>query len=428
MTKLLHKPLRVFAIYALIVLLVSIPVYVLVIDFIWTTELDENNWLTLQHTREKLEARQFSEDEIEKINSIWGELQPGVSIAKTTKRNAPKDSIYDVIRANAYDYDDEVDRFRGLISYTEINGVPYLLTIETNLEESDETFMAIAVITLLFFVILILGFIILNRRIATKTWKPFYHTLRSLQSFELSKDQSLQLPETDIQEFNELNQSLEQLVQNNVATYNLQKSFTENASHELQTPIALLKSKLDLLLQEENVTPEISEILSAIEAPLARLSRINKNLLVLAKVENHQYNDRESLDVEEYTQSAHSLFEDYLTDKNLSFTLEVTEDLIVQANSFLLETLLHNLFSNAIRHTAAGGQINIKLENGKLLFSNTGIEALNTQHLFERFSMSTKNKISSGLGLSIIKEIAGKYNWTVEYAFENGFHTFSVNL
>ena len=426
MTKLLHKPLRVFAIYALIVLLVSIPVYVLVIDFIWTTELDENNWLTLQHTREKLKFRQYSEDEIEKINSIWGELQPGVSITKTERQSASKDSVYEAIRPNTYDIDDEEDRFRGLISYVEINEIPYQLTIETNVEEWDETFMAITVITLLFFVILISGFIILNRRIATKTWKPFYHTLRSLQSFELSKDQSLNLPETNIEEFSEMNHSLEQLVQNNVATYKLQKSFTENASHELQTPIALLKSKLDLLLQEENVTPEISQILSAIEAPLARLSRINKNLLVLAKVENHQYNERESLDLEEYIQSAHSLFEDYLADKNLSFQLAISEDLIVQANSFLLETLLHNLFSNAIRHTAAGGQIHVKLDNEKLSFSNSGIEALDTQHLFERFSMSARNKVSSGLGLSIIKEIAGKYGWKVEYAFERGFHTFSV--
>ena len=82
MTKLLNKPLKVFTIYALIILVISIPAYVLVVDFIWITELDENNWLTLQYTKNKLEAETFTEDDLEKINHIWGELQPGVSISK----------------------------------------------------------------------------------------------------------------------------------------------------------------------------------------------------------------------------------------------------------------------------------------------------------------------------------------------------------
>ena len=428
MTRLLQKPLKVFAWYALIVLLVSIPVYVLVIDFIWTTELDENNWLTLQHTRRKLEVREFTDDEIEKINTIWGALQPGVSIQKAPQNHGQEDSIYEVIRPNLFDYNDAEDRFRGLVSYVKIKGEPYKLTIETNVEEWDETFVAIAITTLIFFVILIVGFIFLNRSIAAKTWKPFYNTLRNLQAFELSRDQKLSLPETDIEEFHELNHSLEQLVEKNVTAYKLQKSFTENASHELQTPIALLKSKLDLLLQERDVTPEISEILNAIEAPLARLSRINKNLLVLAKVENQQYDEKEKLDLMAYIESARTLFEDYIADKDLSIKVSISEAFVIEAHSFLLETLLHNLFSNAIRHTETGGQICISLEDQRLSFSNTGFEMLNPEHLFERFSIASRNKISSGLGLAIIKEIAGKYHWEIDYRFENEYHTFSVGF
>ena len=424
MTRLLNKPLKTFAIYSLIILVVSIPVYVFVVDYIWINELDENNWLTLQHTKQKLQSKQFTNDEIEQINYIWGELQPGVSITKVWGKSIPQDSVYEAIRPNKYDLDDGEDRFRCLKSYIEINGQPYQLTIETNVEESDETFVAVAVVTLLFFILLILGFILLNRRIATKTWKPFYHTLRSLQSFELSRDSVLNLSSTDIQEFQELNQSLELLVKKNVDTYQQQKSFTENASHELQTPIALLKSKIDLLFQEKDITPEMLVILNGIEAPLLRLSRINKNLLLLAKVENHQYNEKEQLNVNSYIESSLSLFEDYINDKNLIINNNIKDPIVISANSFLLETLINNFLSNAIRHTTSGGHIAIKLEDRRLFFCNSGITALKTRHLFERFSTTSKDKISSGLGLAIIKEIANKYNWKVSYCFENGYHTF----
>ena len=428
MTKLLNRPLKAFALYALIILLISIPVYVLVVDYIWTSELDEHNWLTLQHTKQRLKSKQFSAAEIENINHIWGELQPGVSIVKTESKVSLQDSVYETIRPNEFDKDDGEDRFRGLKSYIEINGDTYILTIETNVEESDETFAAIAVVTLLFFVILIVGFILLNRRIAAKSWNSFYQTLSSLKSFELSKDTTIHLPDSDILEFREMNQSLQQLITKSVSAFQQQKSFTENASHELQTPIALLKSKLDLLIQEKNISPEISEILNSIDAPLSRLSRINKNLLLLAKVENHQYGAKERIDLKDYIESTITLFEDYLDEKQLQLSNGVSESILVNANSFLIETLIHNLFSNAIRHTPKGGQITLSYRQGLFKVINSGKERLDKSKLFERFSSTTKDKVSSGLGLAIIHEIAKKYGWLVTYDFESGFHIFSVRF
>ncbi len=428
MTRLLNKPLKAFALYALVILTISIPIYVLVIDYIWTSELDENNWLTLEHTKQRLQSKQFTQAEIESINHIWGELQPGVSIVKATTKVVFQDSVYEAIRPNEFDLDDGEDRFRGLKSLIEINGEPYVLTIETNVEESDETFAAVAAITFVFFIILIIGFILLNRKIAAKTWQPFYQTLSSLKSFELSIDKSIQLPESDIQEFQELNQSLQQLITNSVSTFQQQKSFTENASHELQTPIALLKSKMDLLIQQKSISPAISEILNSIEAPLSRLSRINKNLMVLAKVENHQYSDKEQIDIKEYLESAVTLFEDYLDEKQLKLSNSLEQSIIVNANSFLIETLIHNLLSNAIRHTLKGGQITVSYQDQTLQIINSGKESLDKSKLFERFSTASKDKVSSGLGLAIIQEITNKYNWQVVYHFENGNHLFSVSF
>lgn len=428
MTKLLNRPLKAFALYALTILVISIPVYVWVVDYIWITELDENNWLTLQHIKQKLQSKQFTAAEIENINHIWGELQPGVSIAKAGSKIPVQDSIYEAIRPNKFDEEDAEDRFRGLTSYLEINNIPYLLTIETNVEESDETFAAVAMVTLLFLVILMVGFILLNRRIAAKTWKPFYQTLVALKTFELSKDSSIRFPVSDIQEFQELHQSLRYLLEKSVVTYQQQKSFTENASHELQTPIALLKSKMDLLIQQKNISPEIAEILNSIEAPLARLSRINKNLLVLAKVENHQYTDFVQLDIKEHVEKTIGLFEDYLEEKQLHLSNEVTQSLMVNANTFLVETMIHNLLSNAIRHTPAAGHIIISSEQSSLKIMNTGAEGLDQTRLFERFTSITQNKVSSGLGLAIILEIAKKYGWQVNYDFSDKMHVFTLHI
>jgi len=428
MTKLLNRPLKAFALYSLIILLISVPVYVLVVDYIWVSELDENNWLTIQHTKERLKSRNFTEDDIEKINQIWGDLQPGVSIIKTNKTKQLQDSTYEAVRPNLYDKDDGEDRFRGLKSYHDINGEIYQITIETNVEESDETFAAVAMITLLFFIILILGFILLNRRIATKTWKPFYQTMRSLKSFVLSKDSTIHLPESDIQEFQELNQSLHQLIINSVHTYQQQKSFTENASHELQTPIALLKSRLDLLIQEKGVTPKISEILNSIEAPLSRLSRINKNLLLLAKVENHQYEEIESLSIKSYVENSLELFEDYSKNEHLKITVSLDHLITIEANPFLLETLINNLLSNAIRHSPEGGHLSITTQNDQLIFTNNGLESLNPEKLFKRFSRVSKDVVGSGLGLAIIKEITSKYGWSISYSFQGQKHIFSVTF
>lgn len=428
MTKLLNKPLRAFALYSMIILVVSAPVYVSVIEYIWISELDENNWLTLQHTKNKLLTKKFTNEEIEDINHIWGSLQPGVSIVKSKGSKILPDSVYDIIRPNEYDTDDGEDRFRGLKSFVLLNNEPYVLTIETNFEESDETLAAVSFVTCMFFIALVLGFIFINHRIAIRTWNNFYQTLKFLKSFELSKQQSIHLPESDILEFQELNHALLLLINNNINTYRQQQSFIENASHELQTPIALLKSKMDLLLQQKDISPQISELLVSIEAPLSRLSRINKNLLVLARVENMQFSDHEQLDLTQYLQTGVLLFEDYLVAKRLHLENTISYSIVISANSFLIETLVYNLLSNAIRHTPKSGEIKISGNGNTLYIANTGKESLDESNLFKRFAITTKDMISSGLGLAIIYEIVNKYGWKISYRFEDGFHIFMIRF
>lgn len=424
MSKLLNKPFKIFTIYALITLLCSIPIYYFVVDRIWLNELDEHNKIIKQLIEKRFDKIQIGEKELKSTLQIWNILQPGTTITPIDLINVNKDSVYVITRK----MDNAVGRFRGLSSYFNANGQAYHLIVETNVEETNETIVAISLVTICFFFLLVFGFILLNKRIASKIWQPFSSTLDKLKSFDLTKDKNIKFDKTDIQEFNDLNHTLNKLIKKNISVYNQQKIFIENASHELQTPLAVLKSKMDMLFQNKDITHEQLAILDTIALPLSRISRINKNLLLLAKIENSQFIEVEQLDLSVVLDDNIILLIDYIHNKHLIFNKNINHPFFISCNKFLLEILLNNLLTNAIRHTPKGGFIVIEFIHKTLLFKNSGTENLHHSNLFKRFLIASKEATSSGLGLAIAKEICDRYNWRIIYSFENNFHCFSVTF
>lgn len=428
MSKLLHKPFKAFTIYALIILACSIPVYYLVVDFIWLDELDEHNHIVKERIEYSFNNAQIEENELNSLLKNWGKLQPSTTLTPSDLSVPKPDSTYTITKQNTYVEHNEIDRFRVLSSYISINGKLYHLQIETNIEEADETMLAIAIVTLLFFALLVIGFIFLNRRIAKQIWQPFRNTLKKLKSFDLTTQRAVSFDKTNIEEFEELNQSLQKLIDKNISVYSQQKTFIENASHELQTPLAVLKSKLDLLLQNKNITSEQAELLTAIDLPLSRITRINKNLLLLAKIENKQFAEVENIELTEVINETLELLSDYTTLKQISVDENFSEKLFLSCNKTLLEILVNNLLINAIVHNTEQGKIQISFSNKTLTISNTGKTALSNEKLFERFTISSSETANSGLGLAIVKEICNRYNWHIHYTFENNLHSFSVQF
>lgn len=428
MSKLLHKPFKAFTIYALIILACSIPVYYLVVDFIWLDELDEHNHIVKERIEYSFNNAQIEENELNSLLKNWGKLQPSTTLTPSDLSVPKPDSTYTITKQNTYVEHNEIDRFRVLSSYISINGKLYHLQIETNIEEADETMLAIAIVTLLFFALLVIGFIFLNRRIAKQIWQPFRNTLKKLKSFDLTTQRAVSFDKTNIEEFEELNQSLQKLIDKNISVYSQQKTFIENASHELQTPLAVLKSKLNLLLQNKNITSEQAELLTAIDLPLSRMTRINKNLLLLAKIENNQFAEIETIELTEIINETLELLIDYTTTKQITIDKNLSEKLTLTCNKTLLEILVNNLLINAIIHNTEQGKIQISFSDKTLTVSNTGKTPLNNEKLFERFAVSSSQTTNSGLGLAIVKEICNRYQWKINYAFENNFHSFAVKF
>ncbi len=397
------------------------------VDAIWKHELDEHNDIVARKTASQINSLKLSEEKLIETIQLWNDVQPSTNIRKLEKNDNLKDSIFIVEKPHDFLHFEEIDRFRCLSKVIYLNKKPYRFNIETNIEETQETIFFISITTVFLFVMIVGGLLFLNRRLSKSVWKPFRETLDQLKTFSLNNQTKIEFSKTDVSEFDELNQSLTKLIEHNVSVYKTQKEFTENASHELQTPLAILKNKLDILLQNQDLTEKQYQIAEEMNRALSRSSRINKNLLLLAKIDNKQF-DSETFHLDEVLNQSLEILQEHFEQKNISVNTEISDNVKVNGNIGLTEVLINNLIINAIRHTSINGSILIRLSQSEFEVSNSGTDKLNGDLLFKRFSRFSKDNNGSGLGLAIVKEICKSQNWTIDYRFENNNHIFSVKL
>ncbi len=283
---------------------------------------------------------------------------------------------------------------------------------------------------LLVFLAVGLSYYLAARFAMRSLWHPFDDTLRKTERFNLAQGDIPHFMKTDIREFDSLNRSLTQLMEKDRETFRIQKEFSENASHEQQTPLAVMRGKLDLLMQEE-MNERQMRIVADLYRMTTRLSRLNRNLLLLAKIDNAQYAAQDEVDIAALLSGLLDMYDSLWQGISVK-----TDDLrekpsaTFSANSFLLESLLKNLVVNAIRHTASGREVRILIEDNRLTVSNPSADniPLDTATLFRRFAGSDKLRTGNGLGLSIVKAVCDFHGWTVCYEFIKGEHRFTVNF
>ncbi|ASZ14988.1 HAMP domain-containing histidine kinase [Chitinophaga pendula] len=301
-----------------------------------------------------------------------------------------------------------------------------ILTDEALREDRFLIVGAVTLLTVIFFALLMAGFILLNRKISHQLWQPFYKSLGQIRNFHIHHQRTLSFESSDIEEFSELNQSLAKLIAGNITAYDQQKEFADNASHELQTPLSIIQSKLDLLLQSKPLSDEQYHIIEDAHRALARVTRINKNLLLLTNIENSQFMDRETLDFSGLIENSISQFNNFITNKNLLLEDAIQPQVFIEGNKILIEILVNNLLTNAIRHTAENTSIKISLTPHLLSISNPGPVALRQEQIFRRFATASSLSPGTGLGLAIVKQISNRYGWNINYSFSDGLHTFQL--
>ena len=308
-----------------------------------------------------------------------------------------------------------------------VNRRNYQIKVWKSTIEYDELMEVVFVVFTVLLVLLLLVTAYINSKVSKLIWEPFSTTLDYIKDFSVHTSDYKKLEPSEIEEFSELNSSINHMTSKMSSDYKNQKKFTENASHEFQTPLAIIKGKIDLLLQENTLKEEAMTLLISIEEATSRLSRINKSLLLLSKIENQQYEKTDTVAVLPVLEKVKALNEDFILDKNIELVDEAIAELDFKINSELCFILISNLIQNAIRHNVKNGQITISIKDQALLISNTGsLEALNEVSIFERFEKKSSNVNSIGLGLAIVKEIANANSIEVVYRYENNRHTFSL--
>ena len=312
----------------------------------------------------------------------------------------------------------------GLIA---LKGRRYIVTITVSRESTEYLIQIIGVITLALMVGLLLILFITNRYILNGLWQPFYDTLNTLKTFNISDSKSFHQKDCKVDEFNELNKVVETMASRAKTDYGHLKHFTENASHEMLTPLAVITAKLDTLIQDETLKPEQFDQITDIYSAASKLSRLNQSLLLLVKIENNLVDDAELLSLDGLISQKIRQFNELILTKDI----QVTDHLAakgVTASKYLIDILLNNLFSNAIRHNVNNGRLIITLTADKLVFQNTGDEKpLHDESLFERFQKDQKSE-GTGLGLTIVKNICNLYHWDIAYCFEKPLHSFEIRF
>jgi signal transduction histidine kinase len=284
---------------------------------------------------------------------------------------------------------------------------------------------AVTTAAILVFSILLLSLLLIGSILSGSLWRPFRITMEKLRNYDVKKGENFIPEKTSIHEFRILNETLLKMTERIVSDYRNMKEFTENASHELQTPLAVISSRLEQLMQSGGLSEEQAALINSCRESVSRLSKINQALLLMSKIENRQFDNSEMSNLSLMIKQKLEALAELLSFKKLSVLTEIKPDVQVKLPNALADVMLNNLFNNAIRHTEKGSEIKILLDKNKMVFLNPGTPLpFPDGEIFRRFKKGSIEQESTGLGLAIVKQVCDSYKIDVNYSFTDGNHIF----
>lgn len=372
------------------------------------------------------------------IDNIASQLEQGKSVAEVKSEYVeiteidPREPEIDI---NVYDTMavyrprmQALDRKLTVESSYHIGGKHYKVSMYDFVAEPDE--IADGVVESLAWIFLILLVIVglTNLMISRRILSPFHQTLKAIQRFSLKAGSDINFPSTRTREFQQLNYFLMKMTGKARADYRALKEFTENASHELQTPLAVIRGKLELLLESPLTEEQGNQILSALGS-IERLSKINHSLALLNKLENQEFAAVNPLNFSTHVKSILNDLSELMVMKSIAVKENIAENVHVVIHPSLADIMITNLLSNAIRHNMEGGNVEIDLTSERLLIVNTGLPpVMPLEETFHRFKRASNDSDSVGLGLAIVKQICEVTGLSIDYVYENKRHRVTVTF
>jgi signal transduction histidine kinase len=317
--------------------------------------------------------------------------------------------------------------YRELIFSATAGGHLYTVTVGVSEEESEDLLALIMTITAGMILLLLGTLFLANRLLLRRLWKPFYETLSGMRQFNLSSRQALPVRDTAIDEFRNLDEAARQMTGQILKDYEMLKGFTDNASHEMQTPLAIINSRLDLLIQDHDLALTHHRPIQAMYDAIGRLRLLNQSLLLLTKIENHQFTRSDSIEMAPLIEEKLAQLEDPLRDRRLIVHKDL-DRLRLPINGYLADILLNNLLLNAIRHNQDGGDLSIRLRESSLRITNSGPAlSFDPNTIFDRFVKGAHSG-GTGLGLAIVRQICDNYQFPIGYSYQDKMHVIEIRF
>lgn len=302
-------------------------------------------------------------------------------------------------------------------------GKRYRLQVFASTLEEDDLLEDLLWALVGLYLLVLVTIVVVHRLVLRKVWRPFHGILAQLKGFRLGAGGGFVEVPTTVHEFKELNAAARGLVGHANEAYAQQRAFTENAAHELQTPLAIAINKLELLAEEGADEGQRMAAIGEVIVILERLTRLNRSLLLLARIENRQFPDEREVDMGILAREVVDEFADLASHRGVELHVEVEGALAWRMDPGLARTLLNNLVKNAIAHNVHGGGVWVQVTTRGLRVSNTGVDVpLDAARIFDRFHKVTTSTSGTGLGLAIAKAIAGLYGLRLTYHFDKAHH------
>lgn len=355
------------------------------------------------------------------------------TIAEIPADSIPGDTASFYTRGLAWNPEFQTDEYKLVVtSFYTIDGRHYRISTYSFIPSFFQMLPSVVNSFKWILLVLLILVVISGGLISKYILAPFKRTMRVIGAFDLKQKAQLRLPGTQTSEFRELNQFLRKMTDKAREDYQSLKEFTENASHELQTPTAIIRGKLDLLM-ESDIRDEQAILIAEMQNALERLSRIHSSLTLLTKLENQEYQPGEPVRISHLTQETLAAFGELIEMKSLVLDSHIEKDVYILMHASLADLLLTNLISNAIRHNnvppRGGGKgfIGVQLTKEGLVIVNTGVEPrVPTQELFERFKKGNSGSDSIGIGLAIVRQICELSHFDIVYQYAEGMHRVAV--
>ncbi len=416
--KLLNLTNRYYIAIALVLLLVSSAFLAYRVLYLVDNEISEHMLFEKSEIAKQLEHQKG----IQGQHLIFGDRIEIEPIEKFTSfRVVMTDtSIYDLYEKGKVPY--------RMMTYEQlVDGKSYRIKLARRLTETEQLAEGILATLILVALDIIACFYFLNRWFSSKIWNPFYRALNVLKTFDLQKGGKTTFQRSQVDEFNALNAELSKLTDKVTRDYKNLREFTENMSHETQTPLAIIRSKLELLLQSDMNETQLNQILSTLDS-VNRLSKMNKGLIMLTRIDNDQYAGLQLLQMGKLLKKQLEDLELFISSKNIQLHLDIDDQVLVRMNPHLADILLTNLLSNAIKYNLENGDLYVTFRKDKFEIANSGNPpVLSPDEVFDRFKKG-ESPDSIGLGLAIVRKIIDHCGAKIKYEYKENLHVFTISI